>query len=43
MIIKNNIFVSAVAMIDVDCRILISNRKNKNQFSNCWEFPGGKI
>ena len=40
---KNNIFVSAVAMIDVDCRILISNRKNKNQFSNCWEFPGGKI
>ena len=30
-------------MIDVDCRILISNRKNKNQFSNCWEFPGGKI
>ena len=43
MVIKNNIFVSAVAMIDVDCRILISNRKNKNQFSNCWEFPGGKI
>ena len=43
MNIKNNIFVSAVAMIDVDCRILISNRKNKNQFSNCWEFPGGKI
>ena len=40
---KNNIFVSAVAMIDVDSRILISNRKNKNQFSNCWEFPGGKI
>ena len=43
MVIKNNIFVSAVAMIDVDSRILISNRKNKNQFSNCWEFPGGKI
>ena len=43
MIIKNNIFVSAVAMIDVDSRILISNRKNRKQFSNYWEFPGGKI
>ena len=40
---KNNIFVSAVAMIDVDSRILISNRKNRKQFSNYWEFPGGKI
>ena len=43
MNIKNNNFVSAVAMIDVDSRILISNRKNRKQFSNCWEFPGGKI
>ena len=43
MNIKNNIFVSAVAMIDVDNRILISNRKNRKQFSNYWEFPGGKI
>ena len=43
MIIKNNIFVSAVAMIDVDNRILISNRKNRKQLSNYWEFPGGKI
>ena len=43
MNIKNNIFVSAVAMIDVDSRILISNRKNRKQFSNYWEFPGGKI
>ena len=40
---KNNIFVSAVAMIDVDSKILISNRKNRKQFSNYWEFPGGKI
>ena len=43
MNVKNNIFVSAVAMIDVDSRILISNRKNRKQFSNYWEFPGGKI
>ena len=43
MNIKNNIFVSAVALIDVDSRILISNRKNRKQFSNYWEFPGGKI
>ena len=43
MNIKNNIFVSAVAMIDVDSRILISNRKNRTQFSDYWEFPGGKI
>ncbi len=43
MNIKNNIFVSAVAMIDVDSRILISNRKNRKQLSNYWEFPGGKI
>ena len=43
MNITNNIFVSAVAMIDVDSRILISNRKNRKQFSNYWEFPGGKI
>ena len=43
MNIKNNIFVSAVAMIDVDSRVLISNRKNRKQLSNYWEFPGGKI
>ena len=43
MNVKNNIFVSAVAMIDVDNRILISNRKNRKQFSTFWEFPGGKI
>lgn len=43
MNIKKNIFVSAVALIDVDSRILISNRKNRKQFQNYWEFPGGKI
>ena len=43
MNIKNNIFVSAVAMIDVDSRILISNRKNRKQLSNYWEFQGGKV
>ena len=35
--------VSAVALIDVDGRILISKRPKNKYLGGLWEFPGGKL
>jgi len=40
---KPIIYVSTCAIIDSNNKILITSRENRNDFSNCWEFPGGKI
>ena len=37
------IMVVAVALVDVDGRILISQRPKNKSMSGLWEFPGGKI
>ena len=37
------ILVVAVALVDVDGRILISQRPKNKSMSGLWEFPGGKI
>jgi 8-oxo-dGTP diphosphatase len=37
------LLVVAVALIDVDGRILLSERPEGKQMSGLWEFPGGKI
>ena len=36
-------FVAAVALIDVDGRILISKRPDNKYLGGLWEFPGGKL
>ncbi len=41
--IKKTVFVSAVAMIDVDGRILVAKRPEGKHLAGMWEFPGGKI
>jgi len=40
---KKIIYVSAVALIDWQGKVLISLRPEKKILSNYWEFPGGKI
>ena len=40
---KKIIYVSACVIIDADDKILITSREHKNDFSEYWEFPGGKI
>ena len=40
---KPTVYVSACAIIDSNDKILITSREHKDDFSNCWEFPGGKI
>ena len=37
------VLVSAVALIDVEDRILISQRPQHKSMGGLWEFPGGKI
>lgn len=37
------VWVSAVAMIDRDGRILLAQRPEGKSFAGLWEFPGGKI
>ena len=37
------VLVSAVALIDVEDRILISQRPQQKSMGGLWEFPGGKI
>jgi 8-oxo-dGTP diphosphatase len=37
------VLVAAVALIDVDGRILMAQRPEGKQMSGLWEFPGGKI
>lgn len=37
------VLVSAVALIDVDGRVLIAQRPEGRSMAGLWEFPGGKI
>lgn len=37
------LYVSAVALIDADGRILLASRPDGRDYAGCWEFPGGKI
>ena len=36
-------FVSAVALIDADGRVLIAQRPEGKSMAGLWEFPGGKV
>ena len=40
---KKVILVSAVALIDVDGRVLLAQRPEGKSMAGLWEFPGGKI
>ena len=35
--------VTLIGLINSENYVLISNRKNRSQFSGFWEFPGGKV
>jgi len=37
------VFVSAVALIDVDGRVLLGQRPEGKSMAGLWEFPGGKV
>ena len=37
------VLVVAVALIDVDGRVLIAKRPEGKQLAGLWEFPGGKV
>jgi len=37
------ILVSAVALIDVDGRVLLAQRPEAKSMAGLWEFPGGKV
>lgn len=37
------VLVSAVALIDVDGRVLIAQRPEGKSMTGLWEFPGGKV
>lgn len=37
------VYVAAVALIDVDGRILLAQRPEGKSMAGLWEFPGGKI
>ena len=40
---KKNIYISTIALIDWQGKVLISLRPEKKILPNFWEFPGGKI
>lgn len=37
------VLVAAVALVDVDGRVLIAQRPEGKPMANLWEFPGGKV
>ena len=37
------VFVVAVALVDIDNRVLIAQRPEGKSMSGLWEFPGGKV
>lgn len=39
----NLLLVSAVALIDVDGRVLLAQRPEGKSLAGLWEFPGGKV
>ena len=39
----NIVLVSAVALIDVDGRVLLAQRPEGKSMAGLWEFPGGKV
>jgi 8-oxo-dGTP diphosphatase len=40
---KPMVLVAAVAMVDIDGRVLICQRPQGKQLAGLWEFPGGKV
>ncbi len=40
---KKKILVAAIALIDWQGKVLLTSRSISKSFSDCWEFPGGKI
>jgi len=38
-----SVLVSAVALIDVDGRVLLAQRPEGKSMAGLWEFPGGKV
>lgn len=40
---KKVVLVSAVALIDVDGRVLLAQRPQGKSMAGLWEFPGGKV
>ena len=38
-----NLYVSSVAMIDADGRVLLAERPKGKEMAGLWEFPGGKV
>ena len=37
------VLVSAVALVDVDGRVLLAQRPDGKAMAGLWEFPGGKV
>ena len=37
------LLVALVGLINENNEVLISLRKNRSDYNNCWEFPGGKV
>ena len=38
-----NLLVALVGLINEKNEVLISLRKNRSDYNDCWEFPGGKL